>query len=198
MDDPINKKQVLGQWKITPTWTLFLDRDGVVNQRKIGGYITVADEFEFLPGVLQAIAVASKLFGKIIVVTNQQGIGKGLMTDEQLIQIHDHMLKRIAENNGHVDKVYYSPFLAETNHHTRKPNPGMAMQAAKDFPQISFKRCIMLGDTASDMEFARSVGMKAVFIGNPEEINIAGNSFDLDYPSFSDFIKDLNTVLVIQ
>ncbi|HPS82950.1 MAG TPA: HAD family hydrolase [Bacteroidales bacterium] len=198
MEDLTNKKQLLEQWKITGSWTLFLDRDGVVNQRKIGGYITVVDEFEFLPGVPQAIAFASKIFGKIIVVTNQQGIGKGLMTEEQLRQIHDHMLEKIAENNGRVDKVYYSPFLAETNHHSRKPNPGMAMQAAKDFPQISFKRCVMLGDTASDMEFARSVGMKSVFIGNPEEMGIADNQFDLDYPSFSDFMKDLNAVLVIQ
>lgn len=198
MEDLTNKKKLLEQWKINNSWTLFLDRDGVVNERKIGGYITVVDEFEFMPGVLQAIALASKMFGQIIIVTNQQGIGKGLMTEDQLQQIHDHMVERIAESNGRIDKVYYSPYLAETNHHSRKPNPGMAMQAARDFPQISFKRSIMLGDTGSDMEFARSVGMKSVFIGNPDEMGIAGNLFDLDYISFSDFMKDLNAILVIQ
>lgn len=198
MEDLTNKKQLLEQWKITGNWTLFLDRDGVVNQRNIGGYITVVDEFEFLPGVLQAISLASKIFGKIIVVTNQQGIGKGIMSDEQLLQVHQHMIERISEANGRIDKVYYSPFLAETNHHSRKPNPGMAIQAAKDFPQISFKRSIMLGDSASDLEFAKSVGMKAVFIGNPEEMGIVENQFDLSYDSFSDFMKDLNAAVVIQ
>ncbi|MPL97757.1 Histidine biosynthesis bifunctional protein HisB [bioreactor metagenome] len=197
MSESINNKLLLQQWKINDSWTLFLDRDGVVNQRKIGGYITVVDEFEFLPGTLQATASASRVFGKIIVVTNQQGIGKGLMTEEQLKQIHDHMISKVIESAGRIDKVYFSPYLAETNHHTRKPNPGMAMQAARDFPQISFKRSIMLGDSASDMEFARSLGMKTIFIGNPEEMDMSENQFDLCYPSFSDFMKDLNAVLVI-
>lgn len=198
MTDSINNKPTLQQWKINNSWTLFLDRDGVVNQRKIGGYITVVDEFEFIPGTLQAIANASKIFGNIIVVTNQQGIGKGLMTVEQLQQIHDFMISKVNESLGRIDKVYFSPYLAETNHHTRKPNPGMAVQAAMDFPQISFKRSVMLGDSASDMEFARSLGMKTVFIGNPEEMEITQSQFDMFYPSFSDFIKDLNAVLVIQ
>ncbi|HBG69308.1 MAG: hypothetical protein A2W93_00130 [Bacteroidetes bacterium GWF2_43_63] len=197
MEEPANNKQILLQWKINGLWTLFLDRDGVINQRKIGGYITVVDEFEFLSGVLQAISVASKVFGKIIVVTNQQGIGKGLMSEDQLAQIHEHMVARIAEAHGRIDKVYFSPFLAESNHHTRKPNPGMAVQAARDFPQISFKRSIMIGDSASDMEFARALGMKTVFVGNPEEMGITDNQFDMSYPSFSDFMKDLNAVLVI-
>jgi len=198
MEETLSNKQLLQQWKINNSWTLFLDRDGVVNQRKIGGYITVVDEFEFLNGVLQAIACASKIFGKIIVVTNQQGIGKGLMTEQQLAQVHEHMISKVQENNGRIDQVYFSPFLAETNHHTRKPNPGMAVQAAKDFPQISFKRSIMLGDSASDMEFARSLGMKTVFIGNPEEMDITDNQFDMFYSSFSDLMKDLNAILVIQ
>ena len=198
MSETLTNKQILQQWKINSTWSLFLDRDGVINERKIGGYITMIDEFEFISGSLQAITLASKVFGKIIVVTNQQGIGKGLMTVEQLNQIHDYMTGKVLETGGRIDGVYFSPHLAETNHHTRKPNPGMAMLAANDFPDISFKRSIMLGDSASDMVFARSLGMKTVFIGNPEELEINNTHFDLHYPSFSDFIKDLNALLVIQ
>lgn len=197
MEESISNKQILEQWKIGPTWTLFLDRDGVVNQRKIGSYIMVPDEFEFIPGVLQAFSVAAKLFDKIIIVTNQQGIGKGIMTADALSQIHEHMNSLVTEHHGRIDAVYFSPHLAETNHPMRKPNPGMAIQAAKDFPSISFKRCIMLGDSDTDMQFARTLGMKTVFIGSPEEIEMGTNLFDISYPTFSDFIKDLNAVVVI-
>ena len=108
------------------------------------------------------------------------------------------MISIVIENGGRIDGVYFSPHLAETNHHTRKPNPGMAMMAANDFPEISFKRSIMLGDSASDMLFARSIGMHTVFIGDPEEMDMNETHFDVHYPSFSDFVKDLNAILVIQ
>jgi HAD superfamily hydrolase (TIGR01662 family) len=120
------------------------------------------------------------------------------MTESQLTQIHDYMVNKVTECNGRIDKIYHSPHMAESNHHLRKPNPGMAMKAAKDFPEISFKRSVMLGDSLSDMEFAQSVGMKAVFIGNPEEMGLISSLFDLDYASFFDFIKDLNSLDVIQ
>ncbi|NLL27554.1 MAG: HAD family hydrolase [Bacteroidales bacterium] len=196
MSDLINYKNIIQQWNINESWTLFLDRDGVINQRKIGGYITMIDEFEFTPGALQALANANKIFGKIIVVTNQQGVGKGIMTDDDVKQIHEHMISIVEKHNGRIDAVYYSPFLAELNHQSRKPNPGMAFQAAKDFPEINFKRCIMLGDAPTDMEFANSVGMKSVFIGNPEEFDLSSKSFDISYPSFLDFIKDLMALCV--
>ena len=115
MSDTLTNKQILHQWKINSTWSLFLDRDGVINERKIGDYITMVDEFEFISGSLQAFNVASKIFGKIIVVTNQQGIGKGLMTVEQLNQIHDYMTSKVVECGGRIDGVYFSPHLAETN-----------------------------------------------------------------------------------
>jgi len=198
MSESKTNKQIIQQWKINASWSLFLDRDGVINERKIGDYITMVDEFEFISGSLQALTLAAKFFGKIVVVTNQQGIGKGLMTVEQLNQIHEFMISKVIENGGRIDGVYFSPHLAETNHHTRKPNPGMAMMAANDFPEISFKRSIMLGDSASDMLFARSIGMHTVFIGDPEEMDMNETHFDVHYPSFSDFVKDLNALLVIQ
>ncbi len=198
MEESRSNIQILKQWNIGSGWTLFLDRDGVVNERKIGSYIMMPDEFEFLPGVLQAFSLASRLFQNIIIVTNQQGVGKGIMTEHALEQIHAHMIEKVSENNGRIDAVYFSPFLESANHPMRKPNPGMAVQAARDFPQISFKRSVMLGDTASDMQFARSLGIRAVFIGNPEEEEIGNDLFDLAYPSFSDFVKDLNSLSVIQ
>lgn len=198
MEQSASNKDIIQQWNINNTWTLFLDRDGVVNRHRIGSYIMMVDEFEFLPGVLQAFASANKHFTKIVIVSNQQGIGKGLMTSQTLDQIHEFMISEVKDNNGRIDKVYYSPHLADSNHIMRKPNTGMAMAAAKDFPDISFKRSVMIGDSVTDMEFARALGMKAVFVGIPEEMDVNKDLFDVAYPSFSDFIKDLNTIVVNQ
>ncbi|MEI7981828.1 MAG: phosphatase, partial [Bacteroidota bacterium] len=79
---------ILLNLKIDHTWTLFLDRDGVINRRIVGNYAKSCDQFEFIPGVLDAIRQFSLIFGKIIVVTNQQGIGKGLMSREDVTAIH--------------------------------------------------------------------------------------------------------------
>jgi len=131
---------------VGPDWALFLDRDGVIN-KKIDGYVTKPSDFEFLPGVLAALATLSDLFSHIVIVTNQQGIGKGLMTHDDLHSVHSHMLRHIALMGGRIDNIYYSPYLEHENHYTRKPNPGMAMQAAQDYPMISFESAVMVGDS---------------------------------------------------
>lgn len=196
MNDLNTMRKILQEWRIDQTWSLFLDRDGVINQRKIGSYIMVSDEFEFIPGVLQAFAAASRLFRRIVVVTNQQGIGKGLMSEDALAQIHDFMIEKVGQTGGRIDRIYHSPHLDTENHPNRKPNPGMAVQAARDFTDISFKRSIMLGDSVTDMQFARNLGMKCVFIGNPDELDLGAHLFDLAMPSFSDFMKELNVIYV--
>jgi histidinol-phosphate phosphatase family protein len=190
--------EIMKSWKLDRSWTLFLDRDGVINRRKIGGYISMIDEFEFLPDVLNAFSLISPLFKKIIVVTNQQGIGKGLITEQTVHQIHDYMIDAISNSKGRIDRVYFSPYLASKNHVSRKPNTGMAVQAANDFPEITFKKSIMVGDSRSDMQFARTLNIKAVFIGNPEENNISDNDFDICFPSFYEFAKEIYNIFVIQ
>lgn len=198
MDEENRNSEIIRDWKVNHSWTLFLDRDGVINRRKIGGYISMVDEFEFLPDVFNAFSLTNGFFNRTVVVTNQQGIGKGLMTEQTLHQIHDYMVETISKNKGHIDKVYFSPYLASENHSTRKPNTGMAMQAANDFPDITFKKSIMVGDTLSDMQFARTLNMKAVFIGNPEENNIDEPDFDICFSSFYEFAKEIYNNFVIQ
>ena len=87
-------------WQIDKSWTLFLDRDGVINVRFPGDYVKRVEEFEFLPGVKQAIAKFSSLFGRIIIVTNQQGISRGVYSHEDLKAIHDHMKSEIEKAGG--------------------------------------------------------------------------------------------------
>lgn len=151
---------------INKSWTLFLDRDGVINVRFPGDYVKRVHEFEFLPGATEAIARFSKLFGKIIVVTNQQGIARGIYSHDDLGSIHSHMNSEIEKAGGKIDRVYYAHQAASENSPMRKPGTGMGLQAQKDFTEIDFSRSVMVGDSQSDMEFGKALGMKVIFIGN--------------------------------
>lgn len=155
----------LNNLNIDKNWTLFLDRDGVLNKRLENDYVKSWVEFEFLDGVLDALAYFHKIFGRILVVTNQQGIGKRLYSKEDLELIHGNMLYEIKFHGGRIDKVYYSPYLDAQNHPSRKPGTGMAQQAKLDFPEIDFQKSLMIGDSRSDMQFGKSMGMKTIFIG---------------------------------
>ncbi|MGN0033382.1 MAG: D-glycero-alpha-D-manno-heptose-1,7-bisphosphate 7-phosphatase [Candidatus Limimorpha sp.] len=164
-------------WKkeIDKSWTLFLDRDGVINVRIIDGYVRNIDEFRFLPGVLDALRRFSEVFGKIIIVTNQQGIGKGLMSEADVEKVHRHMKQAVEGRQGRIDAVYVCPQLKSEPDNFRKPSPKMAFMAKSDFPDIDFDRSIMVGDSDSDIEFGHNAGMHTVFIGddtplsNPDE-----------------------------
>jgi histidinol-phosphate phosphatase family protein len=155
--------------KIDKSWTLFLDRDGVINHEKKGDYIRNWNEFTFYEGVTAAIKKLSEIFGTIVMVTNQRGVGKGLMTVEDLANIHSTMQAEIVAASGRLDKVYYCSSTDNTCYE-RKPNPGMAFQAQKDFPSIDFSKSIMIGNKLSDMEFGRRAGIYTIFVEttNPE------------------------------
>lgn len=154
------------------TWTLFLDRDGVINVRKMGGYIQSIEEFEFLPQVPESIAFFSSKVDRIFVVTNQQGIAKGLMTECNLLEIHRYMCEKIETVGGKITAYYFAPELKSADAPMRKPNPGMALQAQRDFPEVDFNKSIMVGDTDSDILFGKNLGMKTVRIKTVEPIGI--------------------------
>ena len=181
-----------GALKIDKTWSLFLDRDGVINTRIAGGYVKTWKQFEFIHGVKEAIALCSGHFGKIVVVSNQQGVGKGLMTEKEVEHIHEAMRSEISKNGGRIDAIYFCPFLDEDHSIMRKPNIGMALKARKDFPDIRFKRSVMVGDSLSDMIFGKRLGMKTVFAGSDQRL-ISGNAFliDLAYPDLLMFASAL-------
>jgi len=159
------------------TNTLFLDRDGVINRKIEGGYVTNIENFEFLPNVLEALAVLSKKFDHIFIVTNQQGIGKGVFSMQELQEIHTYMLNKITENNGRIDHIYVAPNLESENHDNRKPNIGMAQQAQRDYPDIDFSRAVMVGDSLSDMQFGKNAEMTTVFLTNKNHDNQAFSDF---------------------
>lgn len=156
----------LKDYNFDSSWTLFLDRDGVINTRIVDAYVLKREDFKFIAGVTEALKTFAGVFGKIIVVTNQQGIGRGYMTEADLEIIHAYMRDEIIKNGGRLDAIYHCPHVAETNHHDRKPNVGMAMKAKKNFPEIDFKKSVMAGDSLSDMEFGHRLGMVNILIGD--------------------------------
>ncbi|MCX6243462.1 MAG: HAD family hydrolase [Bacteroidetes bacterium] len=173
-------------------WTLFLDRDGVINTRIPGGYVRTWDQFEFMPGVLDALKILAERFSPIIVVSNQQGIGKGLMTEEELSVIHEKMTGEIKQNGGRIDRIYHSPFLEEERSVIRKPNVGMALMARKDFPGISFKRSVMVGDSLSDMVFGKRLSMVTVFLTKDmNQVRKNHNLIDFVYPDLLSFAEEI-------
>ncbi|MFL5810571.1 MAG: HAD-IIIA family hydrolase [Flavisolibacter sp.] len=178
--------------QIDKSWTLFLDRDGVINDEKLGEYVLHWGEFIFSKGVLHVFKKLTEKFGRIIIVSNQRGVGKGLMTEAALQSIHLEMQREVEIVGGHIDRIYYCTEKDEKCFF-RKPNPGMAYLAFKDFPAIDPQKTIMVGNKPSDMRFGRLAGMFTVFVRttNPEQA-FPHPDIDLAFPSLSDFAASID------
>jgi histidinol-phosphate phosphatase family protein len=156
--------KILKSFNADPSWTLFLDRDGVINELRRGDYVKNIAEFQWVDGAIDAIVRMSNYFAHTIVVTNQQGIGKGFFTHDDVNKIHFNLSTTIEKHGGHIDAIFYAPQLSADNSPMRKPNIGMALEAQKHFPEIDFAKSIMIGDSLSDMQFAKDAGMQCVLI----------------------------------
>ncbi|TXT31005.1 MAG: D-glycero-D-manno-heptose 1 7-bisphosphate phosphatase [Chitinophagaceae bacterium] len=151
-------------------WTLFLDRDGVLNEEKDNDYILNWNEFVFYDYVLNAMPLLNKCFNKIIVT-------------------HQKMVNAIAAAGGRIDQIYFCTDLAD-NSPNRKPQPGMAIQAQMDFPEINFKKSIMVGNRMSDMQFGRNAGMHTVFVATTHpEVAYPDPHIDLRFTNLGSFAE---------
>jgi D-glycero-D-manno-heptose 1,7-bisphosphate phosphatase len=149
--------------EINKDWTLFLDRDGVINVERHLDYVKDYSEFIFMPGLPHGLKVLASIFPRIVIVTNQRGIGRGLMSDQDLSDIHDRMMEEIITAGGRIDKIYYCSAMDNADPN-RKPNPGMAFLAKSDVPGIVLDKSIIVGNNISDMEFGRNAGMHTVHV----------------------------------
>lgn len=178
---------------IGPLRFLFLDRDGVINIEKHMDYIHHWDEFHFYAGALEAIAGLSKIFERIVVVTNQKGVGKGLTKPGDLAQIHANMQAAIEAAGGKIDAIFFCPDL-ENDSPNRKPNPGMAFQAKALFPEIDFNQSLMVGNNLSDLQFGRNAGMKTAFVRTTQPNMVLPPSLaDLDIKNLPDLLQWLRS-----
>lgn len=170
--------------------TLFLDRDGVINKRP-QDYVRTPEEFVPMPGLLEAMQMLAPKFDLILVVTNQQGIGKGLMGEVDLANVHHKMIQLVREHGGRIDRVYHCPHLKSLGCPCRKPATGMAWQALQDFPDLDLEDAWMVGDSVSDMEFADKLGFRKVLIrGKFEELDqLAKTPVDYTFDSLLEFAQ---------
>lgn len=143
-------------------WNLFLDRDGVINELLPGDYVKKIDEFEFRPAVLEELAILSGIFTRIFIITNQQGVGKGLMTVKDLETVHGYMLKEIGKAGGAITQIYACIHRKEDNCLCRKPQPGLIYRAYSEFPEAENGINIFIGDSAADIELANYFGMSSI------------------------------------
>lgn len=148
---------------------LFLDRDGVINRRLPGAYVRRWEEFEFLPGVPAAVARLSARFDRIFVITNQQGVGKGVMTEAEVEEVHARMREAIETAGGRLDGIYCCPHLAADQCPCRKPRPGLALQARADFPEVRFDRSLLAGDSLSDLQLGDQLGMANIWVDTKKD-----------------------------
>ncbi len=143
---------------------VFLDRDGVINRKMAEGhYVTQWSGFEFLPGVFEAIRLMNDSERLVIVVTNQQCVGKGIVTMEAIEDIHLRMARSLEENGARIDGIYVCPHLVSDGCSCRKPAPGLFEMAVRDFGRrgicIDMARSHMVGDSDSDILAGEKAGL---------------------------------------
>ena len=149
-----------------PRATVFLDRDGVLNRRIMGDYVTCLDEFEVLPGVLEALARLVKLDFRLAVVTNQRGIAIGRMTREDVAGVHGFLSREVALTGGRLDEFYICPHDRHEGCDCRKPSPGLLDQAHAHRP-IDWQRSWLIGDSDSDILAGKARGFEPLKWWNP-------------------------------
>lgn len=173
---------------------LILDRDGVINEDS-DAYIKSPEEWNAVPGSLKAIARANRAGYRVIVVTNQSGLARGLFDIDTLNAIHLKMHKKLAKVGGKIDAVLFCPHGPDDDCRCRKPLPGM-LEQIRDRLNISLERVPVIGDSYRDLEAARAVGAKPVLVRTGKgERTLTKEENDLSdvdiYDDLDAFVSDL-------
>ena len=142
--------------------TIFLDRDGVINENR-SDYVQSWNEFRFLPGSREAIAKLTRAGHRIIVCSNQAGVAKGCISPETVEDIHRHMLAEIQDVGGVIEKVYYCPHSKDANCNCRKPRPGMLLRASSELG-LDMSDAVFIGDSITDIRAGQAAGIHTVLV----------------------------------
>ncbi len=152
------------------TKVIFLDRDGVINERaREHEYIKRWEDFKFLPGAMEAIQLLKKSGCRIFIITNQAGIARGFMTEEDVKQIHANMQQELAKRGAAVDGIYYCPHGKDEGCPCRKPNPGLLLRAAEEHG-IHLADALFIGDDEKDMLAGQRAGCKTIWLKPPQTL----------------------------
>jgi len=153
---------------------VFLDRDGVLNRKMPeGAYVSDWSQFQWLPGADDAVARLNRAGLTVILVSNQRGVALGRVSAVQLELIHGNMQNHLARQGARLDAIYYCPHdYGECR--CRKPDTGLFEQAWQRFPQANAQNSVVIGDSLSDIEAGRRLGMKTIFIEGEADRQKAG------------------------
>jgi D-glycero-D-manno-heptose 1,7-bisphosphate phosphatase len=175
---------------------VFLDRDGVINVDR-RDYVKSWAEFKFLPQVFEALRLLRKHNLRVVVVTNQSAVHRGLMSISTLREIHEKMLRAIEKRGGRIEAIYFCPHRPDEKCKCRKPKPGMVLKAVKDL-KIDLSRSYLVGDSRKDVELAQSVGTKCIRITARSSRGRATDdvSWTSDHPLFATSLREaVNRIL---
>jgi D-glycero-D-manno-heptose 1,7-bisphosphate phosphatase len=164
---------------------VFLDRDGVINRKVPDTYITKASEFHFLPGVGEALSIFKRLGFLLVLITNQRGIARGLMTGEDLDAVHDYMQRELGKDYVALDAIYHCPHEEFEYCNCRKPEPGMILAASADL-NIDLDASYMVGDSLCDIGAGQGAGVQTVCIGSERQ-----GDADMVFPNLLAFARFL-------
>ena len=148
--------------------TVFLDRDGVINRRIVGDYVTCLSEFEILEGVLEAIAELNKAGYRTVVVTNQRGIAIGRMSRDDVDRVHQYLAARVSEMGGALNEFFICPHDRDQGCPCRKPEAGLLDQADLAEP-VDWQRSWLIGDSDSDIEAAHARNVRTIKVAGPSK-----------------------------
>lgn len=149
------------EWAVT-MFTVFLDRDGVINRNR-PDYVKHWSEFAFLPGARRAIARLTLAGYRIIVITNQACVGKGLLSASALEALHQRMLHEIAVAGGRIETILCCPHRSDDGCRCRKPAPGLLLQARDEYG-VDLRQAVVVGDSATDMRAAAAAGVPGILV----------------------------------
>jgi D-glycero-D-manno-heptose 1,7-bisphosphate phosphatase len=154
---------------------VILDRDGTIN-RDSDDYIKSPAEWTPIPGSLEAIARLIQADYRVVVATNQSGIGQGLFDTQALFAIHDKLQRALGQVGGRIDAFFFCPHKADDNCRCRKPQPGMLLEVARRF-NVAIEDVSMVGDSRKDVEAAAAAGARPVLVltGNGAKTQAEGN-----------------------
>lgn len=174
--------------------TIFFDRDGTLIVDKI--YLNDPDQITYLPGVFDSLRRLRDAGFQFIVVTNQSGVARGIVSIENLNEIHRRMQAEFSKHGVHFKGFYYAPFSVESNHPMRKPNPGMLLASARDHG-VNLGKSWMVGDRVSDVVAGRKAGCRTVLLEGveapPSDESSRPTVFAMDIVSAADAILEVES-----
>ncbi len=174
---------------IKPRKTVFLDRDGVLNRRLVGDYVTCLEELEMLPGVPEAVSRLNRIGYRTVVVTNQRGIALGRMTHEMVDQVHNFIRERVAALGGCLEEFYVCPHDRDEGCGCRKPAAGLLDQAHTFYP-VDWPASFLIGDSDSDIQAGQARDLATIKVSGP---SVVGADFEQsDLPAAARLIGSLD------